>query len=105
VLAIATGLGFAGTRFMMSGHDLVGVQPTSATWVAASTGVIGVLALLTGALGRPLPTTSPMAGRAPRRRRSGPPPRRSTPTVSSWRCLRLRRSPPVHPLPHGPVVP
>jgi H+/Cl- antiporter ClcA len=52
VLAIATGLGFAGTRFIMSGHDLVAVQPTSTTWAAASMGIIGILALIGGAFGQ-----------------------------------------------------
>jgi hypothetical protein len=52
VLAIATGLGFAGTRFIMSGHDMVGIQPTSTTWVAASTGLIGILALIGGVFGQ-----------------------------------------------------
>ena len=52
VLAIAAGLGFAGTSFIMRGPDVVGVQPTSTTFAAASLGIIGVLALICGALGQ-----------------------------------------------------
>jgi hypothetical protein len=52
VLAIAAGLGFAFTGFTMRGPDIVGVQPTSTTWVAASVGIIAVLALIGGALGQ-----------------------------------------------------
>jgi hypothetical protein len=51
-LAIATGLGVAGTGLIMSGPDVVGVQPTSTTWVAASMSLIAILALIGGALGQ-----------------------------------------------------
>jgi H+/Cl- antiporter ClcA len=52
VLAIAAGLGFATTGFTWRGPDIVGVQPTSTTWLAASVGIIAVLALFGGALGQ-----------------------------------------------------
>jgi H+/Cl- antiporter ClcA len=52
VLAIATGVGFAFTGLTWSGPDIVGVQPTSTTWVAASVGIIAVLALIVGAVGQ-----------------------------------------------------
>ncbi len=52
LMLIAGGLGFAGTQFMMRGPDVVGVQPTSMTWVAASTGVLAAVALLVGGIGQ-----------------------------------------------------
>jgi len=50
VLAIAGGVGFAGTAFMTNGSDVVGVQPTSATWVAAMLGIIGAVAIVGGGI-------------------------------------------------------
>jgi hypothetical protein len=50
VLAIATGLGFAATGLIWRGPDIVGVQPTSTTWVAGSVGVVAILAFVVGAL-------------------------------------------------------
>lgn len=52
MLVIAGGIGFAGTAFIWRGPDIVGVQPTPTTWVAATTGLIAVLALIGGALGQ-----------------------------------------------------
>jgi hypothetical protein len=52
VFAIATGLGFAGTGLIMSGPDVVGVQPTSMTWFAASMGILAIVALVGGAIGQ-----------------------------------------------------
>ena len=52
VLTIAAGLGFVATGFTWRGPDIVGVQPTSSTWVAATVGIIAVLALIAGALGQ-----------------------------------------------------
>lgn len=51
VLAIATGLGFAATGLIWRGPDIVGIQPTSTTWLAGGVGVVAVLAILVGALG------------------------------------------------------
>jgi hypothetical protein len=47
---IAGGLGFAGTAFIMNGPDVVGVQSTSLTWLAALMGMIGVIALVSGGI-------------------------------------------------------
>jgi hypothetical protein len=52
LLLIAGGFGFAGTQFIMSGPDIVGVQPSSATWVAGSMGAIAILALIAGGVGQ-----------------------------------------------------
>lgn len=49
-VVIAGGLGFAGTGFIMNGHDVVGVQPTSATWFAAMLGITGVVAMVAGGI-------------------------------------------------------
>jgi hypothetical protein len=45
---IAGGLGFAGTRWITNGPDVVGVQPTSTTWLAVTMGVFGAIALVGG---------------------------------------------------------
>ena len=50
LLLIASGLGFTGTVFIMSGPDVVAVQPTSMTWLALATGIIGIVAVIGGAL-------------------------------------------------------
>ena len=52
VLVIAAGFGFAVTGFTWRGPDIVGVQPTSTTWVAATVGGIAALALIAGLLGQ-----------------------------------------------------
>ena len=51
VLLIAGGVGVAGTGLTMRGPDVVGIQPTSATWIAASVGMLGVIAVIGGAVG------------------------------------------------------
>ena len=48
LLAISGGLGFAGTEFIMRGPDVVGVQPTSLTWMAGSFAIVAVVALISG---------------------------------------------------------
>ena len=48
LFVIAGWLGFAGTRWITNGPDVVGVQPTSTTWLAVTMGVFGAIALVGG---------------------------------------------------------
>jgi hypothetical protein len=48
LLAIPGGVGFAGPAFIMRGSDVVGVQPTSLTWMAGSFAIVAIVGLISG---------------------------------------------------------
>jgi MFS family permease len=52
LLMIATALGFVGTAYITSGPDIVAIEPTPMTWMALTMGLVGVVAIVGGALGQ-----------------------------------------------------
>lgn len=54
IILLATGilLGFANGAFLMSGHDVSGIQPTPFAWSMVGLGVLGILAMLGGGIGQ-----------------------------------------------------
>jgi hypothetical protein len=54
IILLATGVlvGFASGAFVMSGHDVSGIQPTPFAWSMVGLGVLGLLALLGGGIGQ-----------------------------------------------------
>jgi hypothetical protein len=54
IILLATGVlvGFASGAFVMSGHDVSGIQPTPFAWSMVGLSVLGLLALLGGGIGQ-----------------------------------------------------